>query len=588
MTKSKIETPEEGASRLTRKQQRQGFAREALHAYHDADSNPAFYRIRMRHSDGRKQIRPMTLINGRFELCEPLKAARGGLIYRLPDILSSPEAVVWIVEGESCADALAQLGMIATTSGCATSAALADWSPLEARTCVVWPDNDAPGRTYAREVATRLRAIGCDPETVDVGGLGLPEAGDCVDWLSMNPNASVSDVGALPRPKAAVINGADILDAVHGYLARFVAYPSEAAHVAHTLWIAHTHLMDAWDTTPRLAFMSAEPGSGKSRALEVTAPLVPRALHSISMSPASVFRSISSPAGPPAIVNYEIDTIFGALANGNEDLRALINGGHHRGAVVTRVTARDDEFAVEEFSSFCAVALAGIGKLPETIRTRAISINMRKRAPNEEVEQFRFRMEHAQAIPIGEHLAQWADRIRESLHGTYPNLPDGIRDRDADVWDPLLRVADAAGGTWPDRSRVAAVALVADSGERVPSLGVQLLSDLRQVFGESDTLPTRTILDRLTAMEESPWASLKGRPLDARGLSNLLRGYAIHPTTIRIGVETLRGYRRVDLMDAWSRYLIPLPPEAATSATSATLAPRPQPEIGQIGEKNRT
>ncbi len=570
MTKPKIETPEEGARRLTRKQQKQGFAHEALHVYHDTDANPAFYRIRMRHSDGRKQIRPMTLINGRFELCEPLKAARGGLIYRLPDILSSPEAVVWIVEGESCADALAQLGMIATTSGSATSAALVDWSPLEGRRCIIWPDNDAPGRTYAREVATRLRAIGSDPETVDVGGLGLPESGDCVDWLAMNPNASANDVCALPRPIMPVINGADILYAVHAYVARFVAYPSEAAHVAHTLWIAHTHLMDVWDTTPRLAFMSAEPGSGKSRALEVTAPLVPRALHSISMSPASVFRSISSPAGPPAILHDEIDTIFGALANGNEDLRALINGGHHRGAVVTRVTARDDEFAVEEFSSFCAVALAGIGKLPETIRTRAISINMRKRAPDETVEQFRFRLEHAEAIPIGEHLAQWADRIRESLQGTYPALPNGIRDRDADVWDPLLRIADAAGGTWPDRARVAAVALVADSGERVPSLGVQLLSDLRQVFGEADSLPTRAILDRLTAMEESPWTSLRGKPLDPRHLSSLLKDYGIHSTTNRIGAETPKGYRRADLMDAWNRYLPPLPPEAATSATSAT------------------
>ena len=34
------------------------------------------------------------------------------------------------------------------------------------------------------------------------------------------------------------------LDLVESYLRRFVAYPSEHALVAHTLWIAHTHLMD--------------------------------------------------------------------------------------------------------------------------------------------------------------------------------------------------------------------------------------------------------------------------------------------------------------------------------------------------------
>jgi len=56
------------------------------------------------------------------------------------------------------------------------------------------------------------------------------------------------------------------LDLVEAFLRRFVIYPSEHALVAHVLWIAHTHLMDCWDTTPRLAFMSAERMSGKTRA----------------------------------------------------------------------------------------------------------------------------------------------------------------------------------------------------------------------------------------------------------------------------------------------------------------------------------
>ncbi len=70
--------------------------------------------------------------------------------------------------------------------------------------------------------------------------------------------------------------GAELLNDIHGYLARFVSYPSEHAHVAHTLWIAHTHAMERWDSTPRIAFLSPEPGSGKSRCLEVSELLVPR------------------------------------------------------------------------------------------------------------------------------------------------------------------------------------------------------------------------------------------------------------------------------------------------------------------------
>jgi len=74
------------------------------------------------------------------------------------------------------------------------------------------------------------------------------------------------------------------LDLVESYLLRFVSYPSEHALVAHALWIAHAHMIDRFDTTPRLAFMSAEKESGKTRALEVTALFVPDPILSISGS----------------------------------------------------------------------------------------------------------------------------------------------------------------------------------------------------------------------------------------------------------------------------------------------------------------
>ena len=53
-----------------------------------------------------------------------------------------------------------------------------------------------------------------------------------------------------------VVLGADLFDDVYSFLGRFIAYPSHHAQVAHVLWIAHTHLMDVWDATPRLAFLS--------------------------------------------------------------------------------------------------------------------------------------------------------------------------------------------------------------------------------------------------------------------------------------------------------------------------------------------
>jgi hypothetical protein len=99
------------------------------------------------------------------------------------------------------------------------------------------------------------------------------------------------------------------LDLVESYLRRFVSYPSEHALVAHALWMAHTHLMDCWDTTPRLAFMSAEKESGKTRALEVTALFVPNPILSISASPAVIVRLIGKRRS--TILYDEIDGVFG-------------------------------------------------------------------------------------------------------------------------------------------------------------------------------------------------------------------------------------------------------------------------------------
>src|SRR5262245_34240510 len=72
--------------------------------------------------------------------------------------------------------------------------------------------------------------------------------------------------GSKPDPQG-------LFQKVEGFLGRFVCYPSEHAHVANVLWIAHAHCMDAWESTPRLAALSPEPESGKTRLLETTALL---------------------------------------------------------------------------------------------------------------------------------------------------------------------------------------------------------------------------------------------------------------------------------------------------------------------------
>ena len=115
--------------------------------------------------------------------------------------------------------------------------------------------------------------------------------------------------------------GAALLEDIGAWLRRFVAYPSEECLTAHILWIAHAHAMDAWDSTPRLAFLSPEPGSGKTRALEVTELLVPRPVEAVNVTPSYLFRKVGAAEGRPTILFDEIDTIFGPKAKDNEEIR---------------------------------------------------------------------------------------------------------------------------------------------------------------------------------------------------------------------------------------------------------------------------
>jgi Protein of unknown function (DUF3631) len=379
---------------------------------------------------------------------------------------------------------------------------------------------------------------------------------------------------ATPDPYGETLDGATLLDQVEAMLARFVAFPSEHALIAATLWTAHTHALDAFDTSPRLAFLSPEPGSGKTRALEILELLVPRPLLTVNSTPAYLFRKVSDEAGTPTILYDEIDTVFGPKAKDNEDIRGMLNSGYRKGATAGRCVLKGKTIETEELPSYAAVALAGLDDLPDTIMTRSIIVRMRRRAPNERIEPYRRRVHQDAGHELRDDLEAWVSAQWAKLQDAWPDLPPGIEDRNADVWEPLFTIADAAGGHWPERARCCAVALVAAARGNGGGFGVQLLADLRSVFGAEPSMTTEAIIEALCALDESPWADIRGKALDARSLSRRLGKYGIKPKVIRVGDKTPRGYDRADLHDAWIRYL----PSDAVADKPLPLTPNIPPQ----------
>jgi hypothetical protein len=376
--------------------------------------------------------------------------------------------------------------------------------------------------------------------------------------------------------------GERLLAAVHAFLGRFVSYPDEHSHVAHTLWCVHAHLMHLWDSTPRLAFLSAEPASGKSRALEITKLLVPNPVQAINVTPAYLFRKVGNAEGSVTLLHDEIDTVFGPKAKENEDIRGFMNAGHRRGATSGRCVVRGVTVMTEDIPAYCALAVAGLGWLPDTLMSRAVVIRMRRRHPEEKIEPYRARLHDHRGKTICRMIEIWAE-TRPEIE-TWPELPPQIQDRDADVWEPLVAVAVLAGGAWPALARNAAVSLVSAGQDREASLGIRLLTDLKAVFDVSDALATKVILHRLIALEESPWGDLRGKPLDERGLAHRLRQYSIRSHQVRIGDVTLKGYRAEDFADAWKRYVPPPSQKRETSETSETKPTRPGANVSDVSD----
>ena len=362
--------------------------------------------------------------------------------------------------------------------------------------------------------------------------------------------------------------GAALLQDVLAHVKRFCALPDQHSYVAVVLWIALAHMAEHFHTLPRLAALSAEPGSGKSRLLEIIRDLVPEPMFVFGASVAALFRTMAERS--VTLLFDECDTIFTRRGKDdqNEDLRALLNVGYRNGATIPRCVG--PQHSVEHFNVFGPAALAGLGDLPQTIIDRSIVIRMRRRAPTEYVEPYRTRLHEHEGNAIRDQLVEWSAAVGPAAGESWPDLPDGIVDRLAEIWEPLIAIADAAGGDWPEDARQAATHFAELANDRSPSLGIRLLTDLKTVFDGRGAMWTTDILRALCDMDEAPWSNLQGEGLDSRGLAFRLGQYDAKPKDIRIGTEVRRGYSAADLYDAWQRYCPSDPRKSTTSATPAT------------------
>ncbi len=486
------------------------------------------------------------------------------VLYHLSEVLKA--ASVLVTEGEKDVETARKMDLVATCNVCGAGNWRDEYSEaLRNKNIAIIADADEPGRNHAQAVAVSLQGKAASIKLIE-----LPGAKDLSEWVTRGgtreallaeieraPQWYPEPVGTAPAANAESVillaTGVEILDWIVVFLRRFISLSVEQARVV-SLWVVHTHAIDAADCTPYLSINSAEKQSGKTRLLEVLRLLVRSAWFTGRVTAAVLGRKIDAKA--PTLLLDESDAAFKGDETYAEVLRGVLNSGYRRGGCSSLCVGHGASIDYKDFKTFCAKAIAGIGKLPDTVADRSIPIRL-KRAQRGTVERFRERDTEQEAQGQNAQIAAWCEAHKEALRNARPDIPSDLSDRQADVCEPLLAIADAAGGEWPKAARSALIKLCVGAQAEDGSIGVRLLRDVKDVFANKKgavEIASADLCDALALIETSPWGEWsKGKRLSPAGLARLLKPHEVYPEPLSSG--QVRGYRLDRFQDAFSRYI---------------------------------
>lgn len=358
------------------------------------------------------------------------------------------------------------------------------------------------------------------------------------------------------EPWADPVDGASLAEEIHGHLKAHVVFGTEADADCATLWLIGTYLMETWRLWPRLLITSPTKACGKSTLLEVIDAMAHRGFIVSNASPAAIFRAIE--AWKPTLLLDEADTWM----KQNEELAGILNSGHtRRTARVIRVQEVNGEHVPTAFSTWCPMAIAGIGSQRDTLMSRSVIISLRRKLPVETVERMPVDL-HGDLLRLRRQVARWATDNAIRIGAMTAEPPACGNDRMRDNFTPLWRIAAALGDVWANRIAAAYAAQAQSQDEHNEPAGVIMLRDVAELFatrpGQPDRIASSELVTDLIMMEDRPWAEWKhGRPLTTTTIAKLMKPFGIKARVAKLHGSSARVYFRNEVEAAAVRYAAP-------------------------------
>lgn len=367
--------------------------------------------------------------------------------------------------------------------------------------------------------------------------------------------------------------GAELAHEARAFIKRFFHLPTDAATDAFVLWGVATNLLDAHnrltlETFPLMFLGSDEPGSGKSTGVEMMENVLAGRGKRVAMPTAPAVLGYIQ-RNQHAILMDEADTLMGT-SGGSDKLRCVMLESYTEGGVMP-VGNRSAPGGVDEVNVHVPFLYAGLRQVImshpklEALRTRTIVLPLSKPPAGVEVEPFKRRRDLPQAEMIRAALVRWGKRNAGKVAEIEPPLPEGVKYRDAQLWEPLIATAYVLGGDWPERALRACRELSQnepgdndDDDQPQTPLGF-LLRDMAQVFadhGNPARLASRTIVHGLLELPRSPWRRwLDNDPQNVavtggKAIRDTLAARGVAPGVMKVDGMPVRGYERHELVSA--------------------------------------
>ncbi len=375
----------------------------------------------------------------------------------------------------------------------------------------------------------------------------------------VEPNQVENDDFPAIEPCAESVSGSELANVLESTFSKYVFLPDGAA-TSLALWVLHTYAPDLFDYTPRICISSPEPRCGKTTLLTLLEFLSQKSLNVSNITAAAMFRTIEKYS--PTLLIDEADTFL----QDNGELRGVINAGFQRNGRITRIECIGRRHETRFFKCFTPVSIAAIGNIPTTIRDRSIVINMRRKSSTDQIERIRTRDLRTITNELQKKCARFMFDNSELIATQRPEIPNWFNDRAADLWEPLLAIANVLSDEWGQKALNAAKLLTKSTCDNEPiSTRTQLLQDIKHIFAGREFMASTILVEELNNIEGSPWGEWAySKGLSVHSLAGQLKYFNIAPRQSRIeGLERSRKYYLSDFADAFNRYLPNTQPDCA-------------------------